>query len=171
MPSMSIVLGSELSCSQVRLDRGALAGPCRTLPSRWNREPWHGQSKLLSVSLSAIEQPRCEQLMASTCILPCSSLTAKPPKARSPAALSPPPSAMMKAEFGFFGASNLTASPFASWLIDFVSWILTLPFFWPFGGPPATTVAVSKLAIHQPKKVRLVNLPVLVDSIAIRIEF
>ena len=88
---------------------------------------------------------------------------------------------MMKAEFGFFGASNLTASPFASWLIDFVSWILTLPFFCPFGGagqrktrigrPPATTVAVSRLDIHQPKKVRLVNLPVLVDSIAIRIEF
>src|SRR5437016_8008330 len=181
MPSMSIVLGSELSCSQVRLDRGALAGPCRTLPSRWNREPWHGQSKLLSVSFSAIEQPRCEQLIARTCILPCWSLTAKPPKARSPAALSPPPSAMMKAEFGVLGASNLTASPFASWSIDFVSWTLILPFFWPFGGagqrygtigrPPATTVAVSKLAIHQPKKVRLVNLPVLVDSIAIRIEF
>src|SRR6266581_752174 len=85
MPSMAIVLGSELSCSHVRLDSGAPAGPCRTVPSRWNREPWHGQSKVLSVSLSAIEQPRWEQLMASTCTLPCWSLTAKPPKARSPA--------------------------------------------------------------------------------------
>jgi hypothetical protein len=45
---------------------------------------------------------------------------------------------------------------------------LSGPFVWPFGGagqrktrigaPAATTVAVSKLAIHQPMKVRRVNL-------------
>src|SRR5258706_8566533 len=180
MPSMAIVPGSEPSCSHVRLDSGADEGPCRTVPSRWNRERWQGQSKLLSLSFSAIEQPRCEQLMASTCTLPCSSSTAKPLKARSPAGLSPPPSAMTKAEFGVFGASNLTASPLASWSIAFGSWILILPFVWPFGGagqrkgrigrPPATTVAGSKLAIHQPKQGLLVNLPAVMGCSVVLIE-
>jgi hypothetical protein len=58
---------------------------------------------------------------------------------------------------------------------------LILPFVWPFGGagqrkgrigsPPATTVAVSRAAIHQPKKVLLVNLSAVVDCSAIRVEF
>src|SRR5258706_6059166 len=88
---------------------------------------------------------------------------------------------MMKVEFGVFGASNLTASPLASWSIDFESWILILPFVWPFGGagqrkgrvgkPPATTDAVRKAAIHQPKKGRLGNLPALERCSAIRIDF
>jgi len=53
-------------------------------------------------------------------------------------------------------------------------------FFWPFGGaghrkitigaPPITTVAVRRLAIHQPRKVRRVNLVGAVES-AIRFEF
>jgi hypothetical protein len=68
----------------------------------------------------------------------------------------------------------------ASWSIDFESWILILPFVWPFGGAghrkttmgraPATTVAVSRLAIHQPRKVLLVNL-MSADCSAIRLEF
>ena len=52
-----------------------------------------------------------EQLIATTFVLPFWSLVTNPPNARSPGALSPPPSAMMKAEFGLVGASNLTASP------------------------------------------------------------
>src|SRR5579859_4943700 len=133
MPSTTIELGSLPWC-QVRCDSGYAAGPCSTVPSRWKRDPWQGQSKLGALWLSAIEQPRCGQLMAKTLTLPCWSLTTKPPKARSPPALSPPPSAIMKAELGLVGASNLTASPLASWSIGLVSDTFSAVFFWPLGG-------------------------------------
>src|SRR5258708_3241785 len=180
MPSIWMVLGSVLSCFQVRCDSGSAAGPCSTVPSRWKRDPGQGQSNVLASAFKAIEHPRWEQLIANTFTLPALSLTAKPPNARSPAALSPPPSAMMKAEFGLVGASNLIASPLASWSMDLVSDTLSGVFFWPFGGaghrktsigaPPTTTVAVRRLAIHQPKKVRRVNLVGAVVS-AIRSQF
>src|ERR1700687_2010743 len=102
---------------QLRSDSGYAAGPWSTVPSRLKREPWQGQSKVLAVGLSAIEQPRCEQLIAKTWALPVGALTANPPNASSPAALSPPPLAMMKAVFGLLGASNLIASPLPSWSI------------------------------------------------------
>src|SRR5581483_5285017 len=94
------------SCFQVRCERGYAAGPWSTVPSRWNRDPWHGQSKVLASVLRATEQPRWEQLIANTFTLPESSLVTKPLNARSPAALSPPPSAITNAELGFLGASN-----------------------------------------------------------------
>src|SRR5882762_2305832 len=165
-PSTTIVLGLSPGF-QVRSDSGAAAGPCRTVPSRLNREPWHGQSKVLSVALSPIGQPRCEQLIANTCVPPFSSLTANPPNASSPGALSPPPLAMTKAELGLVGASNLTASPGDRSVIGLASVIGMAVFFWPFGGAgqrktriganPTTTVEVKRLAIHHPMNVRRVN--------------
>src|SRR2546422_7049433 len=165
-PSTTIVLGLS-PAFQLRSERGAGAGPCRTVPSRRNREPWHGQSNVLSVVLNPIGQPRCEQLIANTCVLPFSSLTANPPNARSPAPLSPPPLAMMKAELGLVGASNLTASPGDSSVIALSRVIGMAVFFWPFGGAgqrktriganPTTTVEVKRLAIHHPMNVRRVN--------------
>src|SRR5207245_5179331 len=115
-----MVLGS-LPGAHVRCERGSAAGPCSTVPSRWKREPWHGQSNVLASAFSAIEHPRWEQLIAKTFTFPCRSLTTKPPKARSPAALSPPPSAMTKAELGLVGASNLMALPFDSCSIGVAS--------------------------------------------------
>src|SRR5487761_296098 len=104
--------------------------------------------------------------MANTSTLPWF-LTTKPPKASSPGALSPPPSAMMNAEFGLVGASNLIASPSFSWLSGLPIDTFKDAFFWPFGGAgqrktrigarPVTTVAVNRPAIHQPRKVRRVN--------------
>src|SRR5260370_7393423 len=128
-----MVLGS-LPFDQVRCERGSCAGPCSTLPSRWKREPWQGQSNVLASALSAIEQPRWEQLMAKTFTFPVWSLTTYPPKASSPAALSPPPSAMTKAELGLVGASNLTAWPFASWSTGVGSDTVTTVFSWPLAG-------------------------------------
>src|SRR5713226_7560406 len=115
MPSTSIVAGSVPSF-HVRWESGNAAGPWSTEPSK--RERWHGQSKVLASWLSAYEHPRCGQLMAYTLTLP-SVFTTYPLNARSPAALSPPPSAMMKAELGLDGASNLIASPSASALMPF----------------------------------------------------
>src|SRR6202049_5076780 len=126
-----MVFGSG-PCCQVRCESGYAAGPCSTVPSRWKREPWQGQSNVLSFVLSPIGQPRCEQLIAKTFVVPLDFAT-KPPNARSPAALSPPPSAMMKAVLGVVGASNLTASPSASWSIGLVRTTLVGPFFWPLG--------------------------------------
>src|SRR6266566_1278486 len=169
MPSTSISLGLG-PCFQERWERGYAAGPWSTLPSRRNREPWHGQSKLASgwpgaALASATEQPRCEQLIAKTLTLPWF-LTTNPPKASSPDALSPPPSAMMNAELGLRGASNLTASPSCSWLMGVCSAMLMGPFFWPLGGAgqkntrmgsnPVITVAVMRLASHQPRNDRRV---------------
>src|ERR1051326_3852556 len=86
---------------------------------------------------------------------------------------------MMKAEFGFFGASNLIASPFCRSLIDLVRVTLILPLVWPLGGaghrktrtgaPATTAIEVKRLLIHQAMKVRLVNRGA-VDA-AIRLEF
>src|SRR5713101_5182818 len=178
MPSTSMVLGS-LPFDQVRCERGSCTGPCSTLPSRWKREPWQGQSNVLSTALSAIEQPRWEQLMAKTFTLPVSSLTTYPPKASSPGALSPPPSAMMNAELGLVGASNLTAWPVVSWSTGVGSDTVSTVFFWPLGGAghrkttmgasPMTTVEVNRTAICQPMKFLRVNLRG-VES-AIRCEF
>src|ERR1700704_5044064 len=109
-----MVLGSVPSF-QVRCESGAGAGPWRTVPSRWKRDPWQGQSKGRAFLLKGMEQPGCEQLMAKTSIF-LLLFTQKPPNVSSPAALSPPPSAMMKAELGLDGASNLSASPSAIWL-------------------------------------------------------
>src|SRR5258706_11447970 len=117
MPSTSIVVGSVPSF-QVRGDGGKAAGRWSTEPSRRKREPWHGQSKVLASWLSAYEHPRCGQLMAYTLTLP-SVFTTYPLNAKSPAALSPPPSAMTNAELGLEGASNLIASPSASALTPF----------------------------------------------------
>src|SRR2546425_663390 len=97
------------------------------------RDRWRGQSNVLAALLSATDQPRCEQLIAKTSTLP-EFLTTNPPKASSPGALSPPPSAMMNAVFGVRGASNLTASPSCSWSMGVCRATLTGPFFWPFGG-------------------------------------
>src|SRR5579864_6098662 len=107
MPSTWMVVGLS-PCFQVRCESGFAAGPRKTVPSRWNREPWQGQSKLFSGCVSdaatkLIEHPRCEQFCAKTETLPAF-LTTKAPNARSPGALSPPPSAMTKAELGEVGA-------------------------------------------------------------------
>src|SRR5437868_15278602 len=122
MPSTWIVVGLS-PCFQLRCASGYTAGPWRTVPLRWNRDPWHGQSSVLSVALNATEHPRCEQFCANTCTLPASSFDTKPPNASSPGALSPPPSAMMKAEFGLVGELNLTAVPLGIWSI--ACWIET----------------------------------------------
>src|ERR1700694_3768738 len=127
-----MVVGS-VPCFHVRCERGTGAGPLSTVPSRWKREPWHGQSNDLSFAFNATEQPRCEQLMAKTETLPLF-LTAKPANASSPAALSPPPSAMMKAELGLAGALNLSASPSLSWSIGLSPGTATIPSFSPLGG-------------------------------------
>src|SRR2546427_5374174 len=158
-----MVLGS-LPCAHVRCERGSAAGPCSTVPSRWKREPWQGQSNVLASAFSAIEHPRWEQLIAKTFNFPCRSLTTNPPKARSPAALSPPPSAMTKAELGLVGASNLMAFPFDSCSMGVANVTASFVFFWPLAGAghrktrigasPMATVAVRRLAIHQPRKVR-----------------
>src|SRR5438552_10368624 len=132
MPSTTIWSGVA-PCFQVRCESGTGAGPCRTVPSMWNRDPWHGQSNVFSALLNATEQPRCEQLIAKTSTLP-ECLTTNPPKASSPGALSPPPSAMMNAVFGLRGASNLTTSLSCTWSMGVWSATLTGPFFWPFGG-------------------------------------
>src|SRR5438477_7913807 len=129
----------------------------------WNREPWHGQSNVLASVLNATEHPRCEQFWAKTSTLP-PALTTKPPNARSPGALSPPPSAMTKAAFGLVGVRMRVAELSSSWSSGVSSAIARGFFFWPDGGaghrktrigrPPATTVAVRRLASHQPRKVR-----------------
>src|SRR5690606_3313194 len=38
---------------------GLIAGPCMTSPPVSNREPWQGQSQLLSASFQLTTQPRC----------------------------------------------------------------------------------------------------------------
>src|SRR5438876_9483531 len=78
MPSTTIWSGVA-PCFQVRCEIGAGAGPCSTVPSAWNRDPWHGQSNVLAALLSATEQPRCELLIAKTSTLPVF-LTTNPPK-------------------------------------------------------------------------------------------
>src|SRR6266851_6292227 len=129
-PSTSIVVGSVPSF-HVRCDSGKAAGPWSTEPSRWKREPWHGQSKVLASWLRAYEHPRCGQLMAYTTTLPAV-FTTYPLNARSPAALSPPPSAMTNAELGLDGASNLIASPSASALMPFGKLTGSVTFLLPF---------------------------------------
>src|SRR5579872_3473272 len=50
---------------------GLIAGPFRTFPSGSNREPWQGQSQLLSVAFQATIQPRWGQTAERSCSLPC----------------------------------------------------------------------------------------------------
>src|SRR2546428_2156278 len=83
---------------------------------------------------------------------------------RSPVAVSPPPSAMTKAELGLVGASNFMACPFDSCSMGVANVTASFVFFWPLAGAghrktrigasPMATVAVRRLAIHQPRKVR-----------------
>src|SRR2546428_10617037 len=83
---------------------------------------------------------------------------------RSPVAVSPPPSAMTKAELGLVGASNFMACPFDSCSMGVANVTASFVFFWPLAGAghrktrigasPMATVAVRRLAIHQPRKMR-----------------
>src|SRR5438270_12312798 len=99
----------------------------------WNREPWQGQSKDLASWLKLTEQPRWEQFCANTFTSPpC--LTMYPPNASSPAWLSPPPSAMMKAELGLVGARIFVAVPSSSRSNGLSSVTLMGPLLCPFGG-------------------------------------
>jgi len=136
------------------------------VPSMLKREPWHGQSKVDAEWLKATEQPRCEQFCANTSTLPWV-FTTKPPNARSPWALSPPPLAMMNAELGEVGARIFCTAPSASWSMGTSSGTVMGPFVWPLGGAgqkktrigsmPVTANAVRIPAIHHPMKVRRVT--------------
>src|SRR5260370_1174223 len=162
MPSTLMVVGS-VDSFYVRCERGNAAGPWSNEPSRRKREPWHGQSKVLASWFSAYEHPRCGQLMAYTVTLPWV-FTTYPLNAKSPAALSPPPSAMMNAALGLDGASNLIASPSASALMPFGNLTGSVTFLCPLRGPgqrrtrivasPIAAIAVRSLAIHHPLNVR-----------------
>ena len=53
--------------------RSRFAGPLITLPSRSNRDPWHGQSHVFSVSFQFTMQPKCVHTADRSCKLPRSS--------------------------------------------------------------------------------------------------
>src|SRR5690348_15849140 len=80
-----------------------------------------------------IEEPRWEEFWAKTFTL-FPFFTTKAPNARSPGALSPPPSAMMNAELGEVGARIFVADLVCSWSIGVSRAMVRCPFFWPLGG-------------------------------------
>jgi hypothetical protein len=52
---------------------GETAGPSSTPPSTSKREPWHGQSQLVSAELKRSRQPRCVQRSDTACSPPSGS--------------------------------------------------------------------------------------------------
>ena len=55
------------------VSRSLFAGPHSKCPFLSNREPWHGQSQVLSFRFHSTIQPRCGQTAEHWCSTPCSS--------------------------------------------------------------------------------------------------
>ena len=53
--------------------RSLVDGPCRHVPVALNREPWHGQSQVVSAALNRTWQPRCVQRVEIAWSMPWSS--------------------------------------------------------------------------------------------------
>jgi hypothetical protein len=65
-----LVVSCQWSASVGRFPRGLVAGPFRTSPSGANREPWQGQSQLVSAAFQATWQPRCVHRVETACSAP-----------------------------------------------------------------------------------------------------
>ncbi len=63
-------MGGYFSFSGGASAKGLIAGPFRILPSGANREPWHGQSQLVSVAFHETMHPRCVHTAERSCSLP-----------------------------------------------------------------------------------------------------
>lgn len=68
-----LVVSRQRSELVVRFPRGLVAGPFRTAPSGLNRDPWQGQSQLVSAAFQATWQPRCVHRVETACSAPVGS--------------------------------------------------------------------------------------------------